>query len=141
MWKRLPLALTVRWTHGPPICTAESVATVMIPRSPLRTTGDLRPPGAVPQRRDALLDRGARPAQPGDAAHPDDGDQRGDPDQQEAGPGHDEERGPVPDAQRLEAIGEGEAEQDQHEAAHERRHAEQGRGHADPADVTAQFDL
>src|SRR5580704_12059898 len=110
MWNRLPLALTVRWLHGPASWTADSAFTTMTRVLPGLARGDLRllavaaDLGAVAvgtdrgllavaaKQAEALGDRLAGPAQAGQVpqhqvrdAHRHDG-------QQHAGAGRNEER-------------------------------------------------
>src|ERR1700726_2991445 len=146
MWNRVPLALTVRWLHGPASWTADSAFTTMTRVLPGLARGDLgllavaadRGPVAVgtdrglvavaAQHADALGDRLAGPLQAGQATQPQDGDADRRAGQQHAGAGHDEERRPGPDAQRDQPEGQGDAQQDEHQAAHESGHAGQRPG-------------
>src|SRR5579859_305952 len=129
MWNRVPLALTVRWLHGPASWTADSAFTGMTRVLAGLAPGDLRllpvaaDPGTVPvgadrgvlavaaQHAEALGDRLAGPLQAGQPPQPQDGDADRRAGQQHAGAGHDEERRPPPDAERDQAVREGDAQQ------------------------------
>src|SRR3984957_10012424 len=155
MWNRLPLALTVRWLHGPGSWTADSAFTTM--RRVL--LGDLwllavadnlgavavgtdrRLVAVAAQHAEALGDRLAGPLQAGQALQPQDGDADRRAGQQHAGAGHDEERRPGPDAERDQPEGEGDAQQDEHQAAHEGGHAGQRPGQPAALQVPAQLGL
>jgi hypothetical protein len=61
--------------------------------------------------------------------------------QQDAGAGHDEERRPGPDAERDQAERQGDAEQDEHQAADEGGQPEPGHRDAHPARVALELGL
>src|SRR5580704_1177513 len=141
MWNRLPLALTVRWLHGPASWTADSAFTTMTRVLPGLARGDLRllavaadlgavaagtdrgPLAVAAQYAEALGDRLAGPAQAGQVLQHQQCDAHRRGGQQHAGAGRDEERCPDPDAQRDQPEGEGDGQQDDHQAAHEGGHA------------------
>src|SRR5580704_10885779 len=156
IWNRLPLALTVRWLHGPASWTADSAFTTMTRVLPglargdlglLAVAADLRTVAVgtdrgllavAAQHADALGDRLPGPRQAGQVLQLQQRDAHRRAGQQHAGAGHDEERRPGPDAERDQPEGEGDAQQDEHQAAHEGGHAGQRPGQPDPPHVAAQ---